>query len=192
MCCGPCAMFPIRELLEGGGDVTLFFYNPNIHPLVEWERRFDNAKRVAEHYRLPLIVDNRSHSYEWRARENDGDDRCHFCYETRLARVVREAAANGFDAVSSTLLVSPYQKREIILEVGAKLSTEAGISFIPYDWRDGFREGQAMARAIGLYRQKYCGCVVSLESSSFFEEIAREHEQLALTECLSCRVCFDN
>jgi len=192
VCCGPCAMFPVRELLEGGVDVTLFFYNPNIHPLVEWKRRFDNAKRVAEHYGVPLIVDEWSYSSEWRARENDGDDRCRFCYETRLVRVVWEAAANGFDAVSSTLLVSPYQKREMILEVGTKLSTEAGISFIPYDWRDGFREGQAMARAIGLYRQKYCGCVVSLESSSFFEEIAREHEQLALTECLSCRVCFDN
>jgi predicted adenine nucleotide alpha hydrolase (AANH) superfamily ATPase len=88
------------------------------------------------------------------------------------------------------LLVSPYQKREIILEVGAELSTEAGISFIPYDWRDGFREGQAMAREFGLYRQKYCGCVVSLESSSFFEKVTREHEQLVLSECLSFGVRF--
>lgn len=185
-------MFPLRDLSEKGADVTLFFYNPNIHPNVEWKRRFDHAKRVAEHYHVPMIVDDWSDASEWRARENAGDERCHFCYGTRLARVVREAESDGFDAVSSTLLVSPYQKREMILEIGTKLSTEAGISFVPYDWRDGFREGQSMAREIGLYRQKYCGCVVSLESSSFFEKITREHEQLALSECLNCGVHFND
>ncbi len=191
MCCGPCAMYPLRDLLEGGADVTLLFYNPNIHPRVEWDRRFDNAKRVAAHYKLPMIIDDMSGSAAWRLREHDGDDRCRFCYKVRFARLVQEATAKGFDAVSSTLLVSPYQKRELILDQGSKLAADAGLSFIPFDWRDGYREGQNMAREIGLYRQKYCGCVVSLESSSFYEKIAREHEQLALSECLNCSPCFD-
>ncbi len=184
-------MFPLSELLEDGADVTLFFFNPNIHPRVEWERRFDNAKRAADHFEVPMIVDELNHSAAWRARENAGDERCRYCYTTRLARAAQAAAANGFDAFSSTLLVSPYQKREMIIEIGSAIARETGLSFIPFDWRDGFREGQAMAREIGLYRQKYCGCVVSFESSSFYEKVAREHELLALSACLSCGVRFD-
>jgi predicted adenine nucleotide alpha hydrolase (AANH) superfamily ATPase len=184
-------MYPLRELLERGADVTLFFYNPNIQPTVEWKRRFDNARRVAAHYELPMIVDDLNDSAEWRVREHDGDERCRYCYEMRFEHLVREAAAKGIDAVSSTLLVSPYQKRDMILDAGSKLAADAGLSFIPFDWREGFREGQNMAREIGLYRQKYCGCVVSLESSTFFNKIAREHEQLALAECLNCFSYFE-
>lgn len=185
-------MFPLRELLKDDSDVTLFFYNPNIHPRIEWKRRFDNAQRVAEHYQVPMIVNEWSDSTKWRMREGDGDKRCLFCYETRLTRLVQEAMESGFDAVSSTLLVSPYQKREMILDVGSKVANDTGIVFVPFDWRGGFYEGQKMAREIGLYRQKYCGCIVSLETSSFYEKVAREHEQLALSECLNCGVRFDS
>ncbi len=186
MCCGPCAMWPLKSLLESGIDVTLFFYNPNIHPEMEWKRRLENANRVAEHFNLRMYVESENDSFNWREREEDGDQRCRFCYETRLERIAREASENGFDAISTTLLVSPYQKRELIIAAGEEAASVHNISFIAYDWRDGFRTGQSMARDLGLYRQKYCGCVVSLEHSDFFEKISREHEQLALSECLNC------
>ncbi|HNZ63924.1 MAG TPA: epoxyqueuosine reductase QueH [Bacillota bacterium] len=186
ICCGPCAMWPLRSLLDSGADVTLFFYNPNIHPEMEWKRRFENAERVAGHYNLRMIVEPDNNSSAWRDREDDGDQRCRFCYETRLERTAREAAANGYDAVSTTLLVSPYQNRELLLAAGKAAADANDVSFVPFDWRDGFRKGQEMARELGLYRQKYCGCVVSLEHSDYFETVSREHEQLALAACLGC------
>ena len=98
--------------------------------------------------------------------------------------VAQEAVKEGFDAFSTTLLVSPYQDRDLILQEGEKAAANHQIQFIPYDWRDGYRDGQTMAKDIDLYRQKYCGCVVSLEDSRFSEKIAREHEKIALWECL--------
>lgn len=184
-CCGPCAMWPLHQLLEAGVKVTLLFFNPNIHPRVEWQRRLDNTVKAADHYGVPLLVRGCSLASEWERRADDGDDRCRFCYEIRLSCVAREAELNHFDAISTTLLVSPYQKRELILKEGEKAVAGKEVAFIPYDWRDGFRKGQAMAKEIGLYRQKYCGCLISLEGSDHRDSILKEHERLALKDCLN-------
>ena len=177
-------MWPVERLLEEGVDLTLLFYNPNIHPNVEWQRRLENALKVSDHYDVPLMIKGCSLAEEWIKRAEDGQERCRFCYQTRMDCVAQEAAKDGFDAFSTTLLVSPYQDRDLILEEGEKAAKQYGIQFIPYDWRDGYREGQSMAKDIELYRQKYCGCVVSLENSRFTEKISREHEKIALWECL--------
>ncbi|NLA95581.1 MAG: epoxyqueuosine reductase QueH [Clostridiaceae bacterium] len=178
ICCGPCALWPLERLLEEGVDLSLFFYNPNIHPQVEWERRLDNAIRVADHYRVPLIVQGSSSEQEWQKRANDGDERCSYCYRVRFSHVAELAGAQGFDAISTTLLVSPWQKRDRILQEGQRVAAGRGIAFLPYDWREGYRKGQAMARDLGLYRQKYCGCVISLGESSFRESITKDHQEL--------------
>lgn len=183
-CCGPCAVWPLEVLLEEGVQVSLLFYNPNIHPGVEWQRRLENTMKVAEHYGVPLLIRGCSLAGEWIRRADEGEERCRYCYEIRLTCVAKEAVENGFDAISSTLLVSPYQKRDMILEEGRKAAEEKGLTFIPYDWREGFRRGQAKARELGLYRQKYCGCLVSLAESSWQESILSEQEELALWECL--------
>lgn len=183
-CCGPCLMWPLKELKEAGVDVSLLFYNPNIHPNVEWERRLDNTVKVARHYDVPLIVRGCSLAEEWLQRADQGKERCRFCYEIRMTCVAEEALKGGFDAVSSSLLVSPYQDRDLILKEGEKAVEGRGLTFVPYDWREGFRKGQKMARDLGLYRQKYCGCLVSLEKSDFREAIQRDHEKLALSQCL--------
>lgn len=184
ICCGPCAMWPLERLLEEGVDVTLLFYNPNIQPGVEWERRHENAVKVADHYRLPLVARGCSLAEEWLRRADEGANRCRYCYQMRLACVAQEAEEGGFDAISTTLLVSPYQDRQMILEAGERAVQGKAVSFIPYDWRDGYRKGQAMARDLGLYRQKYCGCLVSLEESRFVDAIKEEHKRLALRDSL--------
>ena len=185
VCCGPCAMWPLKELLEEGLDVSLLFYNPNIHPNVEWQRRLENTVKVARHYDLPLLVRGCSLAEEWIRRAEDGLARCRYCYEMRLSCVAEEAVKGGFDAITTTLLVSPYQDRDLILQEGQRAVQDRDLAFLPYDWRDGFRQGQTMARTLGLYRQKYCGCLVSLEESDFREKISREHEKIALRECLN-------
>ncbi len=178
ICCGPCAMWPLERLLEEGVDVSLLYFNPNIHPAVEWERRLDNAIRVADHYRVPLIVRGTSREEEWRRRAGEGDDRCGYCYRVRFSYVAGEARERGFDAISSSLLVSPYQHRDRMLGEGRLAAAAGKVVFLPYDWRDGYRRGQAMARDLGLYRQKYCGCVISLEESAFRESITKDHQEL--------------
>jgi predicted adenine nucleotide alpha hydrolase (AANH) superfamily ATPase len=184
-CCGPCAMWPLAQLREDGVDVTLLYANPNIHPEVEWERRLESLETAADHYACPLIVDGRPVTAPWRTRADAGVERCRFCYETRLTRLAEIAEERGFDAVSSTLLVSPYQHRELILDVAETITRGTGIRFIPYDWRPGFRRGQNMARELGLYRQKYCGCIVSLDDSRFRDRIERDHDRLAMEHCLN-------
>lgn len=178
ICCGPCALWPLEKLLEAGVDLSLLFYNPNIHPQVEWNRRLDNAIRVADHYGLPLIVQGASSDKEWRQRADEGEDRCSYCYRTRFSHVAREAGERGFDAISTSLLVSPYQNRERMLQEGRLAAAGSKVTFIPFDWRDGYRRGQAMARDLGLYRQKYCGCVISLEGSAFRQAITEDHQEL--------------
>ena len=177
-CCGPCAMWPLERLLERGADVSLLFYNPNIHPQLEWERRLDNALKVADHYGVPLITQGCSLPGEWQKRANDGQERCRYCCRVGFSGLAKEAAARGFDAISSTLLVSPYQNREQMLQEGRRASASHGMTFLACDWRDGYRKGQALARDLGLYRQKYCGCVVSLEKSTYLESILKDHQSL--------------
>ena len=94
----------------------------------------------------------------------DLENRCgNYCYPVRLAKTAKYAKEHGYDAFSTTLLVSPYQKHELICEIAEKIAKQYDIPFLYRDFRVGFREGQAKAREIGLYMQKYCGCIFSEE-----------------------------
>ena len=95
---------------------------------------------------------------------NDLENRCvNYCYRVRLEQTVKYAKGNGYDSFSTTLLVSPYQKHDEIKKLGEKLEQKYGIKFVYRDFRVGFREGQSKARSLGLYMQKYCGCIFSEE-----------------------------
>lgn len=173
-CCGPCAIYPLASVLEAGHDVTLFYINPNIQPRSEWQRRLENTQIVAANMDVPLLIDSLYLEDEYMRREND-PNRCLYCYDTRLGKVSARALADGFEAFSTTLLVSPYQNRDAIVARGQMLATDALI-FLGDDWRPGYREGQARAREMGLYRQQYCGCLPSIELSSFRDKIKAMHQ----------------
>ena len=96
-----------------------------------------------------------------------------YCYQKRLGETVRYAAENGYDAFTTTLLVSPYQKHDELKKVCEDLAQKSGIKFIYRDFREGFREGQKKARELGLYMQKYCGCIFS-EEDRYAKQIARD------------------
>lgn len=168
-CCGPCVLYPLDQLLADNHEVTLFYLNPNIQPLAEWQRRLDNLEIVARHYDLPLIVDELYLEDEYVKRAND-KARCLFCYDLRLELVQKRALSESFEAFSTSLLVSPYQNREAIVERGKALETES-LLFLDDDWRTGYRQGQKKAKDLGLYRQRYCGCLPSIEQSRFKDEI---------------------
>lgn len=164
ICCAPCAITPFSELTEKNGhSLTGFFYNPNIHPYSEMEKRRCAIADYAAGKKLEVIFGDYDIENFFRdiSGNMDAPSRCRICWRMRLRRTASVAREKGFDAFTTTLLVSPYQGREAILDIGRELSKESGVKFIDCDWRDGFRAAQQLARERDIYRQKYCGCVFS-------------------------------
>lgn len=173
VCCGPCAQWPVKSLLEEGFTLTAFFSNPNIHPLFEQKRRRDNAAMLFHKRGIPFLEDGSYMEEKWLTRdwEDRYSSRCEMCYDIRMNNTAQEAKRLGFTAFSTTLLVSPYQNHEAIIAAAQKAAAASGVEFVYRDFRPGFREGQTMAKNDGMYRQKYCGCIFSLEESAFKEKI---------------------
>lgn len=162
MCCGPCAVYPVDVLKKEGIEFEGYFYNPNIHPIEEFNRRMENVRIFSDREGVKVHYSDEFLQNVWEGYE-EKEKRCRMCYTLRLDRVAQFAKDNNFTAFTTTLLVSPYQNHEFIKELGESLAQKYGIEFFYQDFRIGFREGQKKAKEIGLYRQKYCGCIKSKE-----------------------------
>ncbi len=176
-CCAPCSVYCVDSLREEGIEPVSFWYNPNIHPYQEYKSRRDTLIDYAASIRLELVVreDYGLRNFV-RAVSEDIDHRCAQCYACRLEETARYAAENGFTHFSTTLLVSPYQDHEGICRAAEAVGAQYGVTFLYRDFRPGFRQGQAKARELGLYMQKYCGCVFS-EEDRYARQIARDREK---------------
>lgn len=174
-CCAPCSVYCIDSLRAENIEPTLFWYNPNIHPYTEYKARRDCLKDYAATVGAELVVDEDYGLDEFCQNvASDIKNRCvNYCYKKRLTETVRYAAKHGYDAFTTTLLVSPYQKHEELKQVCEDLARLSGVQFLYRDFRVGFREGQAKARATGLYMQKYCGCIFS-EEDRYRKQIDRD------------------
>lgn len=164
-CCAPCSVYCIDSLRAEDIEPTLFWYNPNIHPYIEYKTRRDCLKEYAAKVGVELIVDEEYGLDEFcKNVVSDISNRCvNYCYKKRLTETVRYAAKHGFDTFTTTLLISPYQKHDELKKVCEELAALSGVKFLYRDFRVVFREGQEKARAEGLYMQKYCGCIFSEE-----------------------------
>ncbi len=172
ICCGLCAIFPIKSLSEKGIEVFGFYYNPNIHPYQEWQRRLEALKKLTEErgYQVRLIVREDYPLEEFlRNVVFREQNRCLYCYYTRLEATAKTAKKSGFDGFSSTLLYSKFQKHELIKNLGEDISKQIGITFYYEDFRTGWSIGQEESRRLGLYRQQYCGCIYS-EKERFYKK----------------------
>ncbi len=164
ICCAPCALRCIETLREEGITPTGFWYNPNIHPYTEYRSRRNTLTEYASAIGLPLLLkDDYGLRPFLQAVGTQFDSRCEGCYRTRLEETARTAAENGFSAFTTTLLISPYQNHELIIQVAQEAAARHGVSFLYRDFRPYFREGQQKARDNGFYMQKYCGCIFSEE-----------------------------
>jgi epoxyqueuosine reductase len=178
-CCAPCLVYPLSELRKESVSVDLFFYNPNIHPYYEHIRRKEQLVRFAEQNALNVVqpfdeeeLKESEHAVlERRWNSYPEAQRCDRCYRTRLERTAEYASMNGYDAFSTTLLGSIYQNHARIVEIGNEMAERFGVAFYYRDYRTGFREGQQSARDQGIYRQKYCGCICSLNNSPIRDKI---------------------
>lgn len=164
ICCAPCSIMCIETLRAEGIEVHGYWYNPNIHPYTEYRSRKNCLIEYAKMIDLPLDVNDTYGLRDFvRAVADDIDGRCPKCYEMRLMETARYAKEHGYDSFTTTLLVSPYQNHELLLEYGRRASEIHSIEFLERDFRPCFREGQTIAREKELYMQKYCGCVFSEE-----------------------------
>jgi len=162
-CCGPCLIEPL-DALRVEHDVTVCYANPNIHPLAEYRRRLETLQEYAERESVRVIEEPYDIARWMRAvagLEDDPARRCRACFRLRLGMTAARAAELGYDAVATTLTVSPYQDADSIRDAGIEACEEAGITYIDTDFREQYRSGTARSRELGMYRQNYCGCVLS-------------------------------
>ena len=156
-------MHPLQVLRQKSFDVAGLFYNPNIHPFTEYQRRKEALLGFAKESCLAVVAPQYEPRDFFRAvtlREAP-PDRCRLCWALRLKEAARSAKIGAFDFFSTTLLVSPYQDQQALKTIGEALAQEEGVGFYYEDFRPGFRKAHAAAHAKGMYCQKYCGCIYS-------------------------------
>ncbi|MDY7042399.1 MAG: epoxyqueuosine reductase QueH [Chloroflexota bacterium] len=164
VCCAPCGTYTVERLRELGFAVTGFWYNPNIHPWSEHERRRETLVHYVNEIGLAMIW---AEGYEMTSflqavtgHERFGE-RCAICYRMRLERTAHVAAAHGFDAITTTLLISPYQEQKLIRDIGKTVVAEQSLVFFFENFRRGWARRGHLAREHDLYQQRYCGCMYS-------------------------------
>jgi predicted adenine nucleotide alpha hydrolase (AANH) superfamily ATPase len=162
LCCANCGIYPFEQIREKGHEVVGYFFNPNIHPYQEYQKRLEALKQYSEKSGLEVVYRDEYLLEEFlRNVSQKPEERCLYCYSVRLEATAREAKKRGFNQFSTTLLQSSHQNHQLIKETGERIAKEVGIPFYYEDFRQGWRRGVEVSRAMGLYRQQYCGCVYS-------------------------------
>ncbi len=164
ICCAPCAVACVEVLRAEGIEPHGFWFNPNIHPFTEYEARENALRDYAARVGLPLDLDGGYGLREFLdLAPRQKPERCGACYRMRLDRAAARAASLGFSGFTTTLLISPYQDHGLLRAAGEESGQKYGVEFLYRDFRPFFRQGQTRARELGLYMQKYCGCIFSEE-----------------------------
>jgi predicted adenine nucleotide alpha hydrolase (AANH) superfamily ATPase len=167
VCCGPCATVSVPAWRAQGVEPRLWFWNPNLQPAVEHERRQASLVRYAQAEEVAVAtVPATAPGTEWRAwaaalAATPPEARCAECLRLRLSDSAAAAVAAGARCFSTSLSVSPYQRHDLIRATGEAASAEHGVEFVYLDLRRDFRRSYAESRRLGLYRQPYCGCAAS-------------------------------
>ncbi len=170
-CCAPCSSY-VLEALNRFFDIDLYYYNPNIAPLEEFERRIAELERLVE--RLPhendiRVIrgdyDNEAFMAMCRGHEDDreGGARCERCFRMRLGASAKLAARLGSDYLTTTLTISPLKDARLLNAIGMELGAREGVKWLCSDFkkRNGYKRSCELSAEYGLYRQDYCGCVFS-------------------------------
>ncbi len=169
VCCGPCATSVVEKLKEKFNEITLFFYNPNIHPKKEYERRLDEVRKLAEKWKSKLI-EGKYDIRRWfkmtyiYKHEPEKGKRCTLCYAMRMLEAAKLARELHLPYFTTTLTVSPLKDEKRIFHIGKILSEKFGVKFLEEDFKkkNGFKRSVEISKKLNIYRQNYCGCIYSL------------------------------
>ena len=167
-CCGPCSSY-VLEYLTLFFDVTLLYYDPNIQPVEEYEKRLDTQKKLLEHFPAVKLMDCDYDGAAYSAAtvgleaEPEGGARCTVCFALRLERTAHLAAEGNFDYFCTPLTVSPHKDAERINAIGKAMGERYGVAWLPSDFkkREGYKRSIELSKEYELYRQDYCGCLFS-------------------------------
>lgn len=165
-CCGPCFLGAWGDLQSSDLEITNYFYNPNIQPGEEYVKRRQNLARAIAGKTAGILeetYDPGEHSSAI-SKNLSFPERCKQCYRLRLEKTAQRAKNEGYQYFSTTLLVSPYQNHDFLKKLGEELAQKYQVNFYYKDLRSYFRSGQTTAKNEGIYRQKYCGCLLSREN----------------------------
>lgn len=167
-CCAPCSSY-VLEYLSQYFDITVFFYNPNIFPQNEFQKRLVEQTRLVEYFSEVKIIDEGYNHEDFLAKvksfekEREGGPRCFLCFELRLSKTAELASKMGFDYFTTTLSISPLKNCEKLNEIGLSLSNKYNVNYLPADFKkkNGFKRSIELSQQFGLYRQNFCGCEFS-------------------------------
>lgn len=180
-CCAPCSSY-VLEYLSNYFAITIYYYNPNIYPEEEYNRRVKEQDHLIQSMSLKypvLFVEGEYEPKKYyemiKGHEDDveGGDRCSICYKLRLEEAARLAREGDYDFFTTTLTISPHKKAIKLNEIGEEMGAIYGVSFLPSDFkkRNGYKRSIELSREFDLYRQDYCGCVFSKK-----EKVKRENK----------------
>ena len=170
-CCAPCSSYVIT-FLSNYFDITILYYNPNIAPQEEYEKRKNEQIKLIKTLNTKNKLDFLDCDYEnniynevIKGYENipEGGSRCHICFNLRLEKTAKLAKLNNYDYFCSTLTVSPHKNSKVINEIGEKISNKYNIKWLYSDFKknEGFKQSIELSKKYDLYRQDYCGCIYS-------------------------------
>lgn len=173
-CCAPCSSY-VLEYLSKYFNITIFYYNPNIYPIEEHNRRLEEQKRLINEMKFinPVKLIEGTYSYEeyqnyikGLENEKEGGSRCFKCYELRMKEAAILAKENNFDYFTTTLSISPYKNAKKLNEIGEQLEKEYSVKYLYADFKkkDGYKRSLELSKIYNLYRQDYCGCSYSIRN----------------------------
>lgn len=172
ICCAPCGSY-VLEYLSEYFDITLLYYNPNIYPKAEYDRRLGEIEKLLSAApfcrNVELLVgeyeyDNWLEYIKGTENEREGGARCTLCFENRLEKTAETARKMQFDWFCTTLTISPHKNAGLINSIGERLRERYGVPFLPSDFkkREGYKRSTELCREYDIYRQNYCGCNYSM------------------------------
>ncbi|MFH0988349.1 MAG: epoxyqueuosine reductase QueH [Parcubacteria group bacterium] len=177
VCCAVCGGYVIEQLKNEGHEVAIYFYNPNIFPVEEYERRLAEVRGYCNELGVEFIPCAYQHD-DWLAavngyeKEPEGGKRCAICFDYRLDNAMKMAVKLKCDAVATTLTMGTQKPVDVINKIGTRLASENGLTFIDVVWRknEGVKKANMIAGEKGFYRQNYCGCEFSINTNTALSE----------------------
>ena len=168
-CCAICSGYPVSFLQDTGYQVISYFYNPNIYPESEYQKRLEAERTLCSHFGCQLIEaeynpDEYYSSVSGLEDEPEKGRRCDKCFELRLLKTAEFAKANGIKNFTTSIVISPHKNFAKLTAIGEKIAAEYGLNYAAIDFKkkDGFLKTNKISRELGLYRQNYCGCKFAL------------------------------
>ena len=169
-CCGICSSYPISFLKDEGYEVVVYFYNPNIYPEEEYQKRLHAEKTLCEHYGCDLIIGEYEPDkyYDYvKGLENEPEKgkRCDKCFELRLENSAKFAKKLKIDTFTTSIVISPHKNYDRLTQIGEKIAEKYNLKYLAINFRknDGFLKTNNISKELNLYRQKYCGCKFALQ-----------------------------